>query len=223
MTHDPHADDEFLQQVLTGERDESDPAVARILRERPGLAARLLELRALAERLDAVGFEDRKDLVEAREFASPLEGDVRAMLRRARVRRIRPLWFLLAAALAVLAFALLFRDWDGKAPNEQSTLGGTETQKQKRLAPAGEVRGEYGVFTWDLELPESGSYVLTFGPVGGGTPFLVVRGLEQPRWEPGPADLAKLKDVMEWQVEAFDLQRLAKPARLGPVVVRRMR
>ncbi len=137
---DPRELEQFVESVMTGERELTDPEVRRALDANPELAIRVAELRELAEQLNQAGVEQRETLNASRELqAAPADAESTTLLRalhsRASTSDSRPLStssraLFLAAAAVLLALPFAWHAWitpaSSAAPTDTVLLGSNQ-------------------------------------------------------------------------------------------------
>jgi len=210
--------DEFVEAVLSGEKDPADPKVIRFLADNPEVARRVRELSELADQLDEAGREQRATLAESRELEPAEEqvavanglrelianGSARAPSRAApeplKGQRLSLLLFA-AAILAVLPFA-----WNAFLVAPSGDSGPSDVMLGSNPFELEVVRGEESSpsgLRWSFPLSSGGwfSLVVTDPSAGAETPTLYdIPRYTGHEWKPSE----HLPSVIRVELEALD-------------------
>lgn len=216
-------DDVLLERVVVGALRPDAPEVAARAKASPPFAAALAETLALQGTLDAFGRLARATVAEAAEVAEVAapgrDAPSAGTPPRSRLRLLAPL----LAAAALLA-ALLWHDAaPPRAPpsgplNTPSTggpellgLASIDFARTERPLEAGRP------FTFDAPLPPSGWWLLTWRrPGASDAPPLLERRLEEARFVPTEADLARVPaDLAEVEVRVVAFSADGAPYAVG--------
>jgi hypothetical protein len=200
--------DELLAEVVLGLRREDDPPVREALAHADA-RARLADLRAVADELDAAAVRAEDVLAAARTISgAPGEDRVETVLRRlaaeevaspargGRRRRVLPL-AVLAAAAALVAVVLIVRG--GGAGDEPPRLLGVDDLEL--VAPGASFGGDV-VFQWRGELAEREHFRVHVFDASDPLAFEPVRSSPETterRWRPSDPD--DLPTEIRWTVE----------------------
>lgn len=214
--------EDLLIALLSGERDPATPEVRDLFQKDPALHQRYLRMRALATDLDQHGEADRLAIAAAR-TPSPFDAIAQqSVLRHQGARPRRFGWPLLLAAAAGLLVAVWFGFVrPGQTAGEDHTLGGSKPLLEQ-VWPADQPTG-YGVFRWYLPLQPGQRYVLHFRTADADPDEgYAIGNLTTAEWRPSAADVGKLDQATQWEIDVLDAAGKPGAGGAGPLpLVRR--
>lgn len=201
----------LLAALLEGRRSPDEPDLRRLLDACADCRARYEVRRQVIGSLEDAARTEREVLAEIERMPPvPGEEQVRGWVRNAarptrRARRWRS-WLMVAAAVTILAGGWLasrgLQDGDDGSNGELVPLGPTILDD---FTPSGAVR-DFARFTWKMERPQAGYYVVEVRPEAGGVALPPVKSqrLRQPEWEP-PEEEHTRWDRIHWTVGVYRL------------------
>jgi hypothetical protein len=206
--------EDLLRDVVVGDRSEGDSEFQRAVQQQPELLDRLRRLRALTDRLDAAGAQQRAVLGAP----APAAGTDLPRAAIPVVRRPRRRFWLAAAAVAIagMLWWWTLRDRPVDAPNSDVRLGPGDWVLSASAAPSGVT------LSWhDPERPLTAAehYQLrVFASATEAEPSTTLEAGTEPTWVLTPEQLRSLPNPFWFEVDVVGWSGSSRRSKLSAPV-----